>query len=100
MIDFSMEKELVNRNYRKLSCETHYHNNLDDGVETDIQCCWVYSKKGDECSIVSLDHDVLNSKWILSYPMKNSKVNYRLTMETKDEVAEYIRFLLSENALE
>lgn len=100
MMNFSMEKELVSRNYRELTSKSHYQSNVNDGVEKDFQCCWVYSKKGDECSIVSLDHDVLNDKWILSYPMKNSKVNYRLTMDTKDEVAEYLRFLLSENALE
>jgi len=98
MIDFSIEKELVNRNYRELTNRSNYYNHHE--VERDINHIWLYCKKNDECAMVSLDYDALNEKWLLSYPMKNTKVNYKVTTDTKEEAIDYFRFVLSENSLE
>jgi len=105
MIDFSLEKELVSRNYRELMNRSNYSSISNDESNTDdlekvIRHHWVYSKKNNECAMVSLDYDVLNEKWILSYPMKNSKVNYVVNTDTQQEALNYLQFVLSENALE
>jgi hypothetical protein len=100
MIDFSLENELTNRNYRKLTNSNKYYNFNDNELEQEIQNCWIYSKQNNECAMISLDHNIVNDSWVLSFPIKSSNVNYKLTMDTKEEVTKYIKFMLNENALE
>jgi hypothetical protein len=100
MIDFSFEKELAQKNYCKMVKLSHYHTNWNDELERDIQHHWVYSKKNKECAMISLDHDVLNDKWALSYPIKGSKINYRILVNSKNEAIDHLKFILNQNALE
>ena len=96
MIDFLFKKDFNERNYHELKNMEMYHSNCDDNIKHE----WVYSKKHDECAMVSLDYDKLDNKWILSFPIKESFINYRVKLNSREDVNYYIRFILVEDLLQ
>mgnify|MGYP003647864582 CR=1 FL=1 len=100
MTGFTVEEELVNNNFHKLSNIKHYYNWNDINESPDnIQHIWAYSKKENECNIITLDYDTMKKTWILSYPMKNTSVNYRALFNSKEEVNDYVKYVLQENCM-
>tara|TARA_B100000674_G_C37856100_1_gene922471 strand:- start:801 stop:1088 length:288 start_codon:yes stop_codon:yes gene_type:complete len=93
---FCVEKELVDQDYYELSDIDKYYSNCPDNISH----IWAYAKKYDECAMVTLDYDNLYNKWILSYPIKNHRINYRVVFNSENEIKEYMRFILNENSME
>ena len=90
---FSSEKEFVKRNY--FECLNNKPSHSYDGL-TNVFC---YCKKNDETAMITLDLDESTNKWHFSYPMKNQRINYTTSFNTRKETQDYIDYILNDKLL-
>ena len=71
----SLEKALISQNFYKLSISTN--KNI------------IYANKHDPRSQVEISFDDFLYKWIFSFPLKNSKFNYKSYFNSYEEMKNY-----------
>jgi len=72
------EKALINKDYN----------------EYDGKNIWNFYKKNDEKSVITLKLDLIKLTYVFSFPLQNSKWNYRVEFETLEEAKKYIEYVV------
>ena len=65
----------------------------------DIKTLFSYCKMGDKTAVISLEYYKSYMKYVLSYPMKNTKINYKVRFNTQQEAEDYIDYVMDQNAV-
>lgn len=88
-------KKIKDRGYSKLvdNCMFRYGNNGDR--KTYFSFC----KKDDETAIVYLEYDKLLNKYVFSYPMKDTMINYNAKFTTRTQAEEYVDYILNQDVI-
>lgn len=72
------EKDIINKGYD----------------EYDGKNIWNFYKTSDEKAQITLGINPVNNHYIFSFPLINSKWNYRITFEKYEEAQNYIRYVV------
>ena len=55
--------------------------------------------KNDETAIVYLEYDKLLNKYVFSYPMKGTMINYNAKFNTLAQAEEYVDYILNQDVI-
>ena len=79
----SMERKIIGKNY-----DEHIDNFNSNNV-------WSYKYKNYPIDQITLDYDKDIAKYIFSYPLKNSEINYKSYFDSYSEVLKYMNYVVN-----
>jgi hypothetical protein len=88
-------KKIKDRGYSKLVDNGMFQY----GENSDRKTIFSFCKKDDETAIVYLEYDKLLNKYVFSYPMKGTMINYNAKFNTLAQAEEYVDYILNQDVI-
>ena len=84
--------------------DSGYSKLIDNGMfrygdNSDRKTIFSFCKKDDKTAIVYLEYDKLLNKYVFSYPMKGTMINYNAKFTTLAQTEEYVDYILNQDVI-